>query len=282
MRRSYRDAIVGFSLLGGVVIFSGLTFWLKGLKLSRETWAITANFTDATGLSEGTPVTFRGIQIGNVQTITFSAKDVQAKIRINKNDLVLFKPIKAKIETNSLLGGDAQVSLISEGDPIETLKILPTDKDCMQKVILCKGDSIKGNDLTNISKLTGDLNKFINDAENKKIISKMVSSIEQFDSTQENLDELIRLTKLELYKAKPIINDLKRSASHINNILSSIDDPEVLQDIKSSTSSIKSFTAKMDKISDKVEEIVNDDDLRNALKDAAIGVGKLFNDIYKN
>ncbi len=281
MRRSYRDAIVGFSLLGGVVIFSGLTFWLKGLKLSGETWDITANFTDATGLSEGTPVTFRGIQIGNVQTITFSAKDVQAKIRINKNDLVLFKPIKAKIETNSLLGGDAQVSLISEGNPIETLKILPTDKDCMQKVILCKGDSIKGNDLTNISKLTGDLNKFINDAENKKIISKMVSSIEQFDSTQENLDELIRLTKLELYKAKPIINDLKRSASHINSILSSIDDPEVLQDIKSSTSSIKSFTAKMDKISDKVEEIVNDNDLRNALKDAAIGVGKLFNDIYK-
>ncbi len=254
---------------------------MKGLKLSGETWDITANFTDATGLSEGTPVTFRGIQIGNVQTITFSAKDVQAKIRINKNDLVLFKPIKAKIETNSLLGGDAQVSLISEGNPIENLKILPTDKDCMQKVILCKGDSIKGNDLTNISKLTGDLNKFINDAENKKIISKMVSSIEQFDSTQENLDELIRLTKIELYKAKPIINDLKRSASHINSILSSIDDPEVLQDIKSSTSSIKSFTAKMDKISDKVEEIVNDDDLRNALKDAAIGVGKLFNDIYK-
>ncbi len=281
MRRSYRDAIVGFSLLGGVVIFSGLTFWLKGLKLNGETWDITANFTDATGLSEGTPVTFRGIQIGNVQTITFSPKDVQAKIRINKNDLVLFKPIKAKIETNSLLGGDAQVSLISEGNPIETLKILPTDKDCMQKVILCKGDSIKGNDLTNISKLTGDLNKFINDAENKKIISKMVSSIEQFDSTQENLDELIRLTKIELYKVKPIINDLKRSASHINSILSSIDDPEVLQDIKSSTSSIKSFTAKMDKISDKVEEIVNDDDLRNALKDAAIGVGKLFNDIYK-
>ena len=79
----------------------------------------------------------------------------------------------------------------------------------------------------------------------------------------------------------PIIKDLKRSVNHINSILSSIDDPEVLQDIKSSTSSVKSFTAKIDKITDKVDEIVNDDDLRNALKDAAIGVGKLFNDIYK-
>ena len=281
MRRSYRDAIVGFSLIGGVVIFSGLTFWLKGLKISRETWNITANFTDATGLSNGTPVTFRGIQIGNVQTITFTPKDVKAKIRINSNDLVLFKPVTAKIETNSLLGGDAQISLNSQGEPIDGFKMLPTGKECVQELILCEGDSIKGNDLSNMSKLAGDLNKFINDADKQEIIEKMVSSIEQFDSTQENLDELIRLSKLELYKAMPIIRDLKRSVNHINSILSSIDDPKVLQDIKSSTGSVKSFTAKIDRISDKVDEIVNDDDLRNALKDAAIGVGKLFNDIYK-
>ena len=281
MRRSYRDAIVGFSLIGGVVLFSGLTFWLKGLKVSRETWNITANFTDATGLSNGTPVTFRGIQIGNVQTITFTPQNVTAKIRINRNDLVLFKPITAKIETNSLLGGDAQISLNTQGEPIDSLKMLPTGKGCVQELILCEGDSIKGNDLSNMSKLAGDLNKFINDADKQEIIEKMVSSIEQFDSTQENLDELIRLSKLELYKAMPIIRDLKKSVNHINSILSSIDDPEVLQDIKSSTSSVKSFTAKIDRISDKLDEIVNDDDLRNALKDAAIGVGKLFNDIYK-
>jgi len=281
MRRSYRDAIVGFSLIGGVVIFSGLTFWLKGLKISRETWNITANFTDATGLSNGTPVTFRGIQIGNVQAITFTPKDVKAKIRINSNDLVLFKPVTAKIETNSLLGGDAQISLNSQGEPIDGFKMLPTGKECVQELILCEGDSIKGNDLSNMSKLAGDLNKFINDADQQEIIEKMVSSIEQFDSTQENLDELIRLSKLELYKAMPIIRDLKKSVNHINSILSSIDDPKVLQDIKASTGSVKSFTAKIDRISDKIDEIVNDDDLRNALKDAAIGVGKLFNDIYK-
>ena len=178
---------------------------MKGLKFSRETWHITANFTDATGLSNGTPVTFRGIQIGNVQAITFTPKDVKAKIRINSNDLVLFKPVTAKIETNSLLGGDAQISLNSQGEPINNLKMLPTEKKCVQDIILCEGDSIKGNDLSNMSKLAGDLNKFINDADKQEIIEKMVSSIEQFDSTQENLDELIRLSKFDVYIAMPII-----------------------------------------------------------------------------
>ncbi|AAP99366.1 MULTISPECIES: MlaD family protein [Prochlorococcus] len=281
MRRSFRDAIVGFSLIGGVVIFSGLTLWLKGLKISSNTWTVFANFADASGLSEGTPVTFRGIQIGSVKKIIFTSKDVRAKIRINSNNVILFKPVYAKIETSSLLGGDAEVSMISQGDPIEGISSNPKQENCPKDLILCAGDSIKGNDLENLSKLTGEINKFLNEAENEEIISKIVNSIEQFDSTQENLDELIRLSKLELFKARPIIDELKKTVAHINNILGSIDDPEILSDIKSSSSSIKSFTAKLDKISGKVDEIINDEELTNGIKEAAIGIGKLFNDIYE-
>ena len=77
MRRSFRDAIVGFSLIGGVVLFSGLTLWLKGLKINSNAWTIIAGFNDASGLSVGTPVTFRGIQIGSIRKITFTQKEVQ-------------------------------------------------------------------------------------------------------------------------------------------------------------------------------------------------------------
>ncbi len=274
MRRSYRDAIVGFSLLGGVVIFSGLTFWLKGVNVSSSTWNITANFNDATGLSEGTPVTFRGIKIGNVKQIIFTPRYVQAKIRIDKKNLVLSKPIFAKVETSSLLGGDAAISIISEGVPIQNKNYLPKKRNCPKEKILCESDSIEGYGLENISKLTSELNKILKEAGNEELLSKIVESIDKFDITQKNLDELIRLSKQELINAGPII-------IHLKNILSSIDDPIVLNDFKSSTSSIRSFTAKLDKIIDTVDELINDDDLTNAIKDAAIGIGKLFNDIYQ-
>ncbi len=281
MRRSYRDAIVGFSLIGGVVIFSGLTFWLKGLTVSSSTWQVTANFNDATGLSEGTPVTFRGIQIGHVKKIIFTPKYVQAEIKVSKKNLMLFKPIFAKVETSSLLGGDAAISIISEGTPIEGLVYSPKKDNCPSEIILCKDDVIKGYGLENISKLTGELNKLINQAGSQEIISKIITSIEQFDSTQANLDELIKLSKKELIKAQPIIQELTKTVDHINSILSSIDDPQVLSDIKLTANSIRSFTAKLDRITDRVDVLINDDDLTNALKDAAIGIGKLFNDIYK-
>ena len=280
MRRSFRDAIVGFSLIGGVVLFSGLTLWLKGFKINSNAWTITAGFTDASGLSVGTPVTFRGIQIGTVREITFTPQDVKAKIRINESNIILSKPVFAKVQTNSLLGGDAAISIITEGAPRNNLSSSPKRDNCPRELILCEGDSIEGRDIENISKLTSEINKFLNEAESKGIIDKMVRSIDQFDQTQENLDELIKLSKLELLKARPIVEELIETVNHMNNILGAIDDPEVITDIKSSASSIRSLTAKVNEISNKVHEIVHDEDLTNAIKDAAIGIGKLFNDIY--
>jgi len=52
MRRSLRDAFVGFSLLGGLVIFSGAMLWLKDFRLGSKTWEISASFKDASGLAQ--------------------------------------------------------------------------------------------------------------------------------------------------------------------------------------------------------------------------------------
>ncbi len=281
MRRSFRDAIVGFSLIGGVVIFSGLTLWLNGIQVNSKTWLINAKFSDASGLSVGTPVTFRGIKVGNVKEISITPNDVQARIRINIDNLILFKPLNARVETSSLLGGDAAISIISKGTPIDNLNYLPKQKGCPEKLILCEGDSIEVDGLNNISQLTGEINRFLNEAESMDVLNKMVSSIEQFDSTQKHFDELVTLARIELLKTKPILENLEKSSFHMSNILASIDDPEVLSDLKSSTRSIKSLTEKLDKISYKVDKILNDDELTNAFKDAAIGIGKLFNDIYE-
>ena len=101
--------------------------------------------------------------------------------------------------------------------------------------MLCDGDLIQGQEISNISNLTSDINKFISEAESTGIIKKMVTSIDQFDRTQENLDELISLSKLELKNARPIVEELIQTVNHMNNILSAIDDPQVIGDIRQST-----------------------------------------------
>ena len=66
MRRSFRDAIVGLSILGGMIAFGSIMLWLRGIRVNSNAWAIKANFPDASGLTVRSPVTYRGIIIGEI------------------------------------------------------------------------------------------------------------------------------------------------------------------------------------------------------------------------
>jgi len=280
MRRSLRDAFVGFSLLGGLVIFSGAMLWLKDFRLGSKTWEISASFKDASGLAQMSPVTYRGIIVGSVQKINFTPNTVDTKIKLNNDNLILPKPVIAKIVTSSMLGGDAQLSLVSLGKSLNKNELITVKKDCPNKRILCSGDNIKGIEMASISSLTEGINGIIDEADRQEIVNKVSESIEQFDRTQANLDELVLLSKLELIRAKPIISELTKASIHLNNILESIDNPKTLKDIQELASTSSSLTKKIDQMSADMGNIMEDKELIEALKRVTIGLSKLFDDIY--
>jgi len=280
MRRSLRDAFVGFSLLGGLVIFSGAMLWLKDFRLGSKTWEISASFKDASGLAQMSPVTYRGIIVGSVQKINFTPNTVDTKIKLNNDNLILAKPVIAKIVTSSMLGGDAQLSLVSLGKSLNKNELITVKKDCPNKRILCSGDNIKGIEMASISSLTEGINGIIDEADRQEIVNKVSESIEQFDRTQANLDELVLLSKLELIRAKPIISELTKASIHLNNILESLDNPKTLKDIQELASTSSSLTKKIDQMSTDMGNIMEDKELIEALKRVTIGLSKLFDDIY--
>ena len=279
MRRSLRDAFVGFSLLGGIVIFSGAMLWLKGIKFNSNSWELTATFKDASGLSVMSPVTYRGIIVGSVKKIEFKPGSVDANIEINNKNLILTKPAFAKVVTNSVLGGDVQVALVSNGITSLNNK-LPGSKDCDKTKIVCNEDIIQGQKLKSISSLTEELQNILYKAGKEDIIGDMLASMEQFDRTQANLDDLIIASKAELTRARPIITELTKAATHLNNILAAIDNPKTLSDIINTADSARSLTTKMSQLSSNLEGILNDKELTNALRNVTIGLSKLFNDVY--
>ena len=280
MRRSLRDALVGFSLLGGLVIFSGAMLWLRDFRLGSKTWEISASFKDASGLAKMSPVTYRGIIVGSVQKINFTPNTVDTKIKLNNDNLILPKPVIAKIVTSSMLGGDAQLSLVSLGKSLNRKEIITVKKDCPNKRILCSGDKIKGIEMTSISSLTEGINGIIDEADRQSIVNKISESIQQFDRTQANLDELVLLSKSELLRAKPIISELTKASIHLNNILESLDNPKTLKDIQELAATSTSLTKKIDQMTLEMGNIMEDKELLDALKRVTIGLGKLFDDIY--
>ena len=280
MRRSLRDSIVGFSLAGGLIIFTSFSFWLRGIKLSSKDWFIFANFNNASGLSKKSPVTYRGIIVGSIEDLIFTNESIKAKIVINNPEIILAKPAFAKVVTNSFLGGDVQVAIeTSEANlPKNTEKA--TSKLCNKNLIVCEGDTIKGKQLSSLSNITNKINQLLKDSNQENLVENIIKSIEQFDKTQENLDELIYLSKQEIDRVKPLLIDLTTAAGHLNTILATMNDAETLEDIKLTLEASSSISQKINLMADDFELLMKDQELTSALRDLAIGLSKFLNEIY--
>ncbi len=280
MRRSYRDALVGLSIVGGMVVFGGTMLWLRGIRIGSNAWHIKANFSDAIGLAERSPVTYRGILIGEVGEITVKPEAVQAILKIEKTGLRLPTPVIARVVKNSLLGGDVQVALVSSGKLLSKNAPWPRDEDCLGRNILCEGDLIEGEPLTSISTLTTELERMIRKAGNEEVIENLVNSTKQFDKTQKQLEELIVQAKIEINRAQPIILELTEAVEHINNIMTAIDNPKTLNDLKETANNARSLSKKLDSFGTDINDLMDDEELMSALRSVTIGLGQFFNEVY--
>ena len=280
MRRSVRDSIVGFSLLGGILIFSFFSLWLRGLKLSTKNWHLFAEFTNASGLSKKSPVTYRGILVGSVEDISFTNESIRAKIVLNNPDIILTKPAFAKVVTNSFLGGDVQVAIETSDNVIPSKLEKATSEKCNRNLIVCEGDIISGKKLSSLSSITNRINELLKESNQENLIQNVASSIDLFDKTQGNLDELILLSKQEIVRIKPLIKDLKIAAGHLNKILETVNNPETLEDIQLTVNAANSISQKVDDMTDDFQLLMRDKELTRALRDLAIGLSKFLNEVY--
>ena len=280
MRRSLRDSIVGFSLLGGILVFTFFSFWLRGVRLSSKNWHLFAEFNNASGLSKKSPVTYRGILVGSIEDILFTNETIKAKIVLNNPEIILTRPAFARVVTNSFLGGDVQVALETSEKAIPKNIAKPISEKCDTKLIVCQGDIISGKQLSSLSNITNTLNKLLKESNQENLVENVVKSIDQFDRTQENLDELIYLSKKELQRVEPLIKEMTIAANHLNNILSTIDDKETLDDIKLTVNAVKSISGKIDDMSDDFEKLMKDKELTKSIRDLTIGISKFLNEIY--
>ena len=280
MRRSLRDSIVGFSLFGGILIFASFSFWLRGVRLSSKNWHLFAQFNNASGLSKKSPVTYRGILVGSIESISFTNESIKAKIVLDNPEIILPKPAFARVVTNSFLGGDVQVALESSEKAIPKNIEIPTSEKCDSKLIICQGDTITGKQLSSLSNITSKLSQLLKESSQENLIENILNSIDQFDTTQENLDELIFLSKKEILRIEPLITEITIAANHLNNILSNIDDEETLDDIKFTINAARSISSKVNGMSDGFEKLMKDKELTKAIRDLTIGLSKFLNEIY--
>ncbi len=287
MRRSVRDAIVGFTVVGAVVAFASTSMWLHGARLGSNVWALKAKFQNAGGLAERSPVTYRGIVVGSVRSIRVTPEAVVANLDINKADLRLPQPVTAMVTASSLLGGNAQVALLSRGSPLPDDAPLPKSKDCQSSLQLCDGSILRGEEAPTLSSITETLQQLLTEAQNARIVPNLAQSTKQFELTAKEIEAVVKQLKLEIARAQPMVTNLNTAtanaaaaSAHVNNIVASLDNPATLQELRQTTANAAQISAKIDAVGGDVAKLTADPDFMRALRNVTIGLGELFGEVY--
>ena len=287
MRRSVREGIVGFSVIAAVVGFAGTMLWLRGERVLSKSWTVTADFQDAGGLAVRSPVTYRGIMVGNVTDIKVTPKAVRVSIEISQDDLQLSLPVQAAVASESLLGGDSQVALTSLGPPPQKNAPLPKSQRCKGQGVLCDGATIQGSESASLASITNSFQELLNQAKTEQLVPKLVGSTEQFDETLRDIELLATQLREDLAKAAPTIANLNEATAqaasasrHINSIVSAFDTPTTMTDLKQTVSNARSLTATFDEVGGDVEKLTADPQFMAAVRGVTIGLGQFFHELY--
>ena len=280
MRRSVRDAIVGFTVIGGIVGFASTALWLRGVRLGSSHWTLTARFNDAAGLAERSPVTYRGIVVGSVRSIEVTPEAVVAELAIDKGDLRLPLPVTATVGAVSLLGGDAQVALVSRGIPLPKNAPLPRGADCQPTRQLCNGGTVVGREAPSLSTVTATMQELLAQVQDERVIPNVAASLEQIEATTKEFEALTVQLQDELAKAAPVIRNLEAATAHVNNIASSLDNPQTVSELKQTAANAARLTAKIDAVGGDVAQLTGDPEFMKGVRNLTIGLGELFGEIY--
>ncbi|WP_114988088.1 MlaD family protein [Synechococcus sp. N19] len=280
MRRSVRDAIVGFTLIGGIIGFSSTALWLRGVRLGSSHWTLTALFNDAAGLAERSPVTYRGILVGSVRSISVTSESVVAELEINKADLRLPLPVTATVGSASLLGGSAQVALVSSGTPLPPDAPLPQAPGCQPTRQLCSGGTVVGQEVPSLSTVTATMQELLAQVQDERVIPNVAASLEQIEATTKSFELLTVRLQDELVKAAPVIRNLELATAHLNNIVASLDNPQTLSELQQTAANAAQLTATIDAVGGDVARLTGDPEFMEGVRNLTIGLGELFGEIY--
>ncbi|MEA5424144.1 MlaD family protein [Synechococcus sp. CCY9202] len=294
MRRSVREALVGFSLLAAIVGGGALWLWLKGISLRRDTWTVQASFQDAAGLADRSPVSFRGVLVGNVRRVRVTPEAVLADLEITDPDLRLARPTQALVGTGSLLGGDAVVALVSSGKPLPASTPGPRSPGCNTKLMLCNGSRIEGGAQASLGTVTETMQRILAESERQKLVDKLVGTTVSFDRTSNEADRFLREAQklvqelnTAVKKADPILDNLNtatveaaQAGRHVRNLTAALDNPQTVSELKGTVTNAEKLTARWEAVGGDVNKLTGDPQFVDGIRSLAIGLGKFFEELY--
>ena len=311
MRRSFREATVGLSILAALVMASGLWLQLRGSKFFGAAWTITVRLDDAAGLASRSNVFYRGVDVGTVQSITPEPGFVAVQVQISDAELVIAQPVRVRVVTGSLLGGTAQLVLTGSSKPLDD-PARPTAEDCSSARQLCAGDVLLSAQSPSLDAAVARVTSLLDQVIDLDLLGTLDKTVNVFSETSNTIttaaeESIVLMQSLQelVQRLEPTVDHVNASSGNITTITENLvkvsaelSRPETIATFRQTMANmetatdqlstkagpilanVESLAANLDEISNNVLDITSNPAVAEGLRNLTVGLGLLFEDLY--
>jgi phospholipid/cholesterol/gamma-HCH transport system substrate-binding protein len=188
------EAKIGIAVFFAVIILVGGVIFLKGMDFRSKEYRLTLFYSNVNGLTEGSPITIAGLNIGKVQDMRLAGNVIAVGIAVD-NKVNISKDSKAFIKSASIMGGK-QIALVPGVSP----------------EILRDGDTLTGAYEADLTELTSTLSPISSNV--LGILERVNTTFD--DPTRRNIQNIL----LELNRAaKDLQQVIQQQGGHLDYAL---------------------------------------------------------------
>jgi phospholipid/cholesterol/gamma-HCH transport system substrate-binding protein len=271
-------AIWGFNYLKGVDLFSNYNTF----------YAVTDNVE---GVIASTPVTLKGIEIGNVEGLRFYDEMRQTMMIIRINDKYQFsKDSKIKVYGGNIMGGKS-IAIVPGNDSQpatdkDTLQILkePGMLELVNNRLTPLQDKVE-NALIETNKLLNGLNNVLNPKVQQSIVNSTLNlekTLQNFNQASSEVNQLLAKNQEHFNKSFENIDKASANFVSLSDSLKQINIGNVVADLNKTIDKINISIDKLNRGEGTMAKMMNDKELYENLSKSTKELELLLKDIRNN
>uniref|UniRef100_A0A1D1ZDU3 Protein TRIGALACTOSYLDIACYLGLYCEROL 2, chloroplastic n=1 Tax=Anthurium amnicola TaxID=1678845 RepID=A0A1D1ZDU3_9ARAE len=250
-RRSIWEGGVGLFIASGAVLLALTVVWLRGFHLRSRfrKYQVVFEFSQACGISLGTPVRIRGVTVGTVVRVNSSLKSVDAVVEVEDDKIII--PRNSLVEVNQ--SGLLMETLIdiTPRNPLPTPSAGPLDDDCLkERLVVCDREKMRGQQGVSLDALVG-------------IFTRLGREMEEIGIARSYA--LAEKVAAVVQEAQPLLTKIEAMAEDIQPLLSEVRSSALLKDIQSLTKTLAEATEDLREARSSIVTSENADLLRQSI-----------------
>ncbi len=240
MSPSIRQSTVGLMLLAALGLLGVFILWVQNFSLRGGSFKATIMFPNAGNMTPGTNVTYRGVNIGQVESIVPEPEAVAVGIAISPGDRLI--PVNSRIEiVQAGLVGETSIDIT----PLQTLIsqeniAKPLDPNCDRALIICDGSRLEGEAKLDVNTLIRSLLKISNIISDPELLTAFRSLTKNATNALGEVSTLVgEANKNEsVKKFDSTLNSLDRASGEVSSFVTQLSKKDTVNNLNSTLASV--------------------------------------------